>query len=100
MMPKRVIERRAPSRSSRHCDLTLTMCDAPLTLRLTVSAISGYTALVLYRCETCDANRLMHHESAPALQVWGVIPEPQRARPDTTWDEDDDAADCAGGRSW
>jgi len=91
MMPKRVIERRAPSFPTRHKDLTLTICDAPLTLRLSPSAIRGYDALVLYRCEACDLEAFADHQSAPALHMWGVLPEPV---------EDNDAADCAGGRSW
>jgi len=45
--------------------------------------------VVLEVCDRCGRT----------IKKWAVIPEPHRARPDTTWD-DDDAADCAGGRSW
>ena len=95
MRPKRAVVQRAASRPSRHCDVLLTTCDAPLTLRLSLSAIRGYDALVLYRCETCDARRLAEGEGAPAIQLWGVLPEDV-----TAGDEDEDPEDCSGGRSW
>lgn len=87
-MPRKWVEERAPSPDARHCDIAFTPCDAPLTLRLSPSAIRGYEWLVLVRCERCDAEHFAQHESAPAVHVVGVLPE-------AAWG-DMDPADCDG----
>ena len=83
MMPKRVIERRAPSYPAVHPHRHLFGCPGHLVLDVSSSAV------VLEVCDRCGRT----------IKKWAVIPEPHRARPDTTWD-DDDPSDCAGGRSW
>lgn len=72
-MPRKWIEERDPSPDARHCDVALTSCDGALTLRLSPSALPGYATLVLIRCEQCDAEHFAQHESAPAVQVIGVL---------------------------
>ena len=84
MMPKRVIERRAPSYPAVHPHRHLFGCPGHLVLDVSSSAV------VLEVCDRCGRT----------IKKWAVIPEPQRVQPDPMWDEDDDAADCAGGRSW
>jgi len=84
MMPKRAIWRRQSSPRAMHPQQHLFGCWGRLVLDVSSSAV------VLEVCDRCGRT----------IKKWAVIPEPQRARPDTTWDDDDDAADCAGGRSW
>lgn len=72
-LPRKWIEERDPSPDARHCDVALTTCDAPLTLRLSPSAYDGYPWLVLYRCEACDTEAFSRHDSAPAVQVVRVV---------------------------
>ena len=83
MTPKRVIERRAPSPRAVHPQQHLFGCWGLMELDVSSSAV------VLEVCDRCGRT----------IKKWAVIPEPQRARPDTTWD-DDDPSDCSGGRAW
>jgi hypothetical protein len=96
--PQRVIARRAPSFPTRHNDVTLTICEARLTLRVSPSAIRGYEALVLYRCEACDIEAFADHRSAPAVQMFGVLPDAFQYWEDGWWgDADADDGDQAYG---
>lgn len=74
MRPSKVVMRRAPSRPCQHRDVELTVCDQPLEMRLSRSAIRGFDWLMLYRCPECDTRRLTNHEEAPAIALWGVVP--------------------------
>jgi hypothetical protein len=73
--PQRIIPRRAASPVSLHKDWALTPCEQPVTLRFSWSAMRPYDMLVLVRCERCDGERLAQHDSAPAVDVRGVLPE-------------------------
>lgn len=83
MRPKRAIWRRRQSHPAAHPQQHVFGCPGHLVLDVSSSAV------VLEVCDRCGRT----------IKKWAVIPEPHRARPDTTWD-DDDAADCSGGRSW
>ena len=82
-LPRKWQESRTPSRPTLHKDVALTSCDHPLKLRFSWSA--DYAALVLYVCERCEIEHFTHHEVAPAIAKWGVLPDTELA-----WDTDDD----------
>jgi len=96
-MPRKIVERRAPSLLTRHKDwrfgilgdpLPPSSCPGQLMLYITPSVVPFYEAMAVVRCMGCGQ----------PLEARGVIPEGRVYWTDDAWDDDpDDCTDSAWG---
>ena len=96
MMPRRVVEHRAPSLWARHTDVDPSSdCHGIARMHLTRSPLRGFEFLVVIRCAGCDLGG-----GFTPVEVRGVVPEEAQHPEYYDGDQDDDPDDCNDIQPW